>query len=629
MMNLKRLVTLFLSVLMAAQCFAALPAGATENTLLISPNPAAAQETGTVLYHKDAPKTYAEGQKLWNSNSSTGIDSEYYLPNGAQESIHLVSFYNNRTSSGSGLPEGETMALVIKDLDLKTADYGEMELTFRYVAFNNYVNISDLNDFQVYASTDGGATWSADYATMKAHNVVSFGNKKTVDGAWGRMYDVVSTDLTALVGEGQVINALKIRPYGDAQGKQYYTSVASISVNGYKNQAPAASGGAVEYITVDEDTLRQIVVDRAYQVALTPWYHTGAEDILTYNGYSDDAAPGKQYYHPNRIYRGPMYTRGPDSTLAMWQSVLNADGKYTGGNDDTRNVWSVIGWDCIQVVAEAWSQITTSRDYYTHLFLWDSKDVTLIGGLKNENKVRSTEALLKAHTDEQIYEAYAQLKLGDHLWGPGHSRLVSVPPNVVYDKNGKINPDISTVAITETAGTIQYYYLTPAGKIVASEDTDVDSYLKEHADYTYLYGTSMRVDRVFTFAGLRGTNYLPLTLKEFREGRVEKQRITVTTDVTAANVVENGFIVIPASNYHINKLTTILTDSSGKVLYEKAQYGETHDFELSTYDPGLNTQLKNLAAGSYKLTVDVASGPVTKVLGKVPTQRVFELDFTV
>ena len=50
---------------------------------------------------------------------------------------------------------------------------------------------------------------------------------------------------------------------------------------------------------------------------------------------------------------------------------------------------------------------------------------------------------------------------------------------------------------------------------------------------------------------------------------------------------------------------------------------------MTTYDPALNAQLKALAAGSYKLTVDVASGPVTKVLGKVPTQRVFELDFTV
>ena len=35
-MNLKRFASLALSVLMAAQCFAVLPAGAAENTLLIS-----------------------------------------------------------------------------------------------------------------------------------------------------------------------------------------------------------------------------------------------------------------------------------------------------------------------------------------------------------------------------------------------------------------------------------------------------------------------------------------------------------------------------------------------------------------------------------------------------------------
>ena len=83
------------------------------------------------------------------------------------------------------------------------------------------------------------------------------------------------------------------------------------------------------------------------------------------------------------------------------------------------------------------------------------------------------------------------------------------------------------------------------------------------------------------------------------------------------------------SNYHINRLTTTLADKDGKVLYTKSMYGETHDFELSNYDPALASQLKSLSAGSYKLTVDVASGPVTRVLGKPPVQRVFELDFNV
>lgn len=626
-MNLKRFATLFLSVLMAAQCFAGIPANAAENTLLIAPNPNAAQNSAAVLYHKAAPASFAEGQKLWNSNTSTGVTATF-VADGTGEQTHVVSFYNNRSSSGAGLPEGETMAFIIKDLDLKTADYGEMELTFRYVQFDHYVNVDQADDFRVYASTDGGNTWSSAFAAQKENRPISFGTNNTGKST-GRMYDVVSADLTGLVEEGQVINAIKIRPYGDFDGKQYYTSVASITVNGYKNQAPAASGGAVEYITVDEDTLRQIVVDRAYQVALTPWYHTGEKDILTYNGYSDDANPGKQYYKPNRLYRGPMYTRGLDSTWQMWQTTLQADGKYVGGADDSRNNWNVVGWDCIQVVAEAWSQITTSKNYHSHLYMYGSEDLRLLGDMTYVNSGKDHEASIRANDEQTVYEAYAQLKMGDHLHGPGHSRLVSIPAQVVRKADGSIDPDLSVFAITETAGTIQYYYLTAAGKIVTSEEKDVDAYLASHSDHTYLYGSSMRVDRMFTFRQMWDAFYLPYTLKEFDQGKVEKQRVYTVTNLTADNVADECGIVIACSNYHINELTTTLTDSTGKVIYKNTKYGETHDFELSTYDPALAAQLKDLAAGSYKLTVDVASGPVTRVLGKQPVQRVFELDFNV
>ena len=591
-------------------------------TLLPAQPAAAAEDGGTVLYHQEAPASYSEGQSVWPSNSSTGRLGAY-TPYDTRESIDLIEYYNNRSSAGEGLPAGETMTITITDLKLDTAACGEMELSFQYAKFANYVDIAFVGEFRVYASTDGGATWSADCAGLKAQNILSMGTNAA--GAEGRLYNVVSTDLAGLVDEGAVINALKIMPYGTYIAQQYYTSIAAISVTGYPGKAPAADG-QVEYITVDEDTLRQIVVDHAYQVALTPWY--ADTEIMTWNGYSTSASAPIQYYKAGRLYKGPTYTRGLDSTLAMWQSALEKDGKYVGGTSDINGSWDVIGWDCINVVAEAWSQITTSKSYHAHTYIWGSEDVPLLGELSNTERVKDAQTVLSQYTKEQVYEAYAQLKMGDHLHGPGHSCLVSVTPNVVRKADGTIDPYASAVGITETAGTIRYYYLTAEGKVVTSEEKDVDAYLAKNPTCTYLYGSSMRVDRVMTFAELCDTWYQPYTLTELQEGRVEKQRITVVTGVTAENVVSGGFVVIPQSNYHINSMTTTLTDSSGAVLYENTKYGQIDEFELSTYDSALNAQLKGLAAGSYKLTVDVTSGPVTKVLGKVPTQRVFELDFT-
>lgn len=580
-----------------------------------------------VLYHKTAPSTFAAAQNQWNSNTSTGTNVTF-IDQVSGQSYPVSLFYNNRNSAGEGLPEGETMTFVIRDLALNTATYGEMELTFQYVKFDHYMDISSVEDFRVYASTDNGATWSANWAKMKSQHVKTIGTNS--GGTEGRLYDVVSTDLTGLVNDGSTINALKIMPYGTYSAMQYHTAVRAISVTGYKDKAPKAD--KIEYIYVDEDVLRQIVVDHAYQVALTPW-HADTE-IQTWNGYSDDNPPSAiQYYKPGRLYLGPTYSRGPNSTLDMWRNVIQADGKYVGGTDDTRNNWTVIGWDCINVVAEAWSLITTSRSYSAHLYLYGSETMPLLGGMENKERVRNEWAVLSQYPEQQVYEAYAELKIGDHIHSTGHSRLVTVAPTVVRKSDGTIDPMRSALAFTETAGTIQYYYMSPAGKIVTSTTKDVDAYLADHAGYTYLYGSSMRVDRAMTFDELLNneneiSRYQAYTLKEFKEGRVEKQRVHVITDVTAANVVSNGFAVIVESNYHINKLTTVLADSAGKVLYEKTKYGEIHELEQSTYDEELNSLLKNLNAGSYKLTVDVTSGPVTRVMGKIPTQRVFELDFT-
>lgn len=618
LVKMRKHLSLLLALILAVGCLAALPAHAQQG------------QGGTALYHQTAPGSFAEGQVLWNSNTSTG-NAGAFVADGTGEVTNLVNFYNNRSSTGSGLPEGATMEFVIP-VELDTAKWGGMELVFRYVQFTNYISVDQADDFQVYASTDGGKTWSASFATQKDNRVVAFGTRQGAAdnmAALGRMYDVVSTDLSGLVAEGQVINALKIRPYGDFGGKQYYTSVASITVNGYEGRVPAAMGGQVEYITVPEATLRQIVVDQAYEVAMTEWY-TDTE-IKTYNdsGKTTYSESVTQHYLPGYTYRGPAYTRGPDSTLQMWKSVLEPDGRYVGGTSDETNEWTVVGWDCINMVGSSWSQITTSKNYHSQLYLWDSEEAFLLGQLQNPQRARKQAAILEPYSDQAVFEAYALLDLGDNLYGPGHNRLVTVPANVVRRSDGTIDPDVSTLAVTEEAGTIQYHYLTADGKIVTSEEKDVAGYLAKNPTHTYLYGTSIRVDRMFTFRQLRDTNYLPISLKEFHEGRVEKQRVYAVTDLTADNVVRECGIVMVQSNYCVNHLTTTLTQKDGKQLYTKTVYGETHDLELSNYDPALAEQLKGLPAGTYTLTVDAASGPVTKVLGQPPVQRVFELDFTI
>ena len=568
--------------------------------------PALAAGEGTVLYEQTATASAYESGLKWPTNTTvststvSGVDGTTYptyICAVAQESIKT---------------QGQSLTIEVADLALDTGAYGEMELTVRYALEDKLDPVVDATrDFRVYASTDGGKTWSANFATLKSHKAFGYAAVDSDRGA--ALYELVSTDLAALVKEGQVIDRLKLMPYGTFTNMWYSHRIISMAVTGYEGKSPVAAP-VDEYITLGESTMRQIVVERAYQVLDYNW--TTDKLLVTDN----HGSPLNHY--AGLLYKGPVYVgTGIDTSWEMYQAAHDANGKYISGLTSK----DAIGMQCINYTYSAISAVTPAKIYTLGIGKYI---LPLLGDLKNETRTHEAPAIIRANKEADVYEAYAQAKLGDLIMNTGHARIVTVAPKVVRRADGTIDPEKSAVGLSETAGSNQYFWLTPQGKSVVTAQ-EPESYKAANPTHTFLYGTTMRVDLAYTFAQLYDTDYLPYTMPEYATGKVVKQRVDAIVYADADTVTKTGFKAVVDSNYYIGKTTLALTDASGKVLFTESETYESQDCTAYVHSDALDAMLGKLAPGSYTITLDASSGPITRILGKLPVNRVCTLAFTV
>ncbi|MBQ9974268.1 MAG: hypothetical protein IJP02_04835 [Oscillospiraceae bacterium] len=590
-MKRMHLICAVLALLLAGQCV----------------TPALAADGAATVYEQTAPSGAQEGNRLWpaNTTASTGsvvsVDGTVYRT------------YDFAVAQESFRTKGEGLTIQLADLELDTSKWGEMELVFSYALEDKLDPVVDATeDFRVYASTDGGKTWSDRYANIKRHDAVGYAeidsSRKAV------LYRMTSEDIAGLVKEGQVIDRLKLMPYGTFTNLWYSLRVTSICINAYEGKS-TVEAPKEEYITLGEQTVRDIVVNQAYEILSYPW--TVDKLFVTDN----HGSPLNHY--PGWLYKGPVYVgTGIDSSWEMYKAAHDASGKYISGLTSQ----DAIGMQCINYTYAAIAAVTPTKLYSLGIAKYV---LPLLGTLKNEPFTHEAPDIIRANEEKAVYEAYAQLKPGDLAMNTGHARIVTVAPKVVYKADGTIDPAKSAVGLSETAGSNQYFWLTPAGESVVSVQAP-DEYKKANPTHTYLYGTTMRVDLAYTFAQLYDSDYLPYTLPEYAEGKVAKQRVEAIVYSDAATVAKNGFKAVVSSNYYVASTTLTLTDAAGKVIFtETTAAYESQDAAAYVSSAALDAALKGLGAGKYEIALDVSSGPVTRILGKPPVTRACTMAFTV
>ena len=213
-------------------------AGLCAAAMLLALLPAAvALDAGTQLYHRLAPGTAAEAKQLWPTNTTVVMNPCTF----EEESWRQAAYYNAKTSGG-GLPDGESLYIDIPDVSIPAGTYADVALSLRYGACPHSGDpvVGKNGQFRIYASTDGGATWSEEHAGLYAQTVNGLGRTQNDLDVW--VYTAVSTDLTALVSDEATINALRIVPFEGDTARTGVVRIQEITVTGYAQERPAPDG---------------------------------------------------------------------------------------------------------------------------------------------------------------------------------------------------------------------------------------------------------------------------------------------------------------------------------------------------------------------------------------------------
>ncbi|MBE6563749.1 MAG: hypothetical protein E7655_00520 [Ruminococcaceae bacterium] len=207
---------------------------------------------------------------------------------------------------------------------------------------------------------------------------------------------------------------------------------------------------------------------------------------------------------------------------------------------------------------------------------------------------------------QAIYRALSLVGIGDAVnsrWPSGddvlgHVRLVAAPPHVVYNTDGTINPDASTLKLTEQTSTVKKY----SG-----------------------YSSNWRVEQQYTFKQLVGSQtasakYIPIATKEFVTGYFPKN-FCVIKDINSASDVTEGLKGTIVSNYDVCSVRVdIKNAATGAVVKTAAEYYNfVRRIDLSTLMS--SSDFASLAKGSYRLIVTADVNAQNKVLLDLPFSK--------
>ena len=389
------------------------------------------------------------------------------------------------------------------------------------------------------------------------------------------IFDIETENLFDIDGfdSGDKLANFMLRPFGEYYYSFGWFALCDAAVNGYETQADWESAVPAQrsYTHVGEEKMRDIVVNRGYQIANTEW----VSDSNIYTEYTTQGIAGtsQSFFPKDTVYRGPIYNRVIKGSYEMFKDTI-VDGKYTGGYSSAP-VW---GNDCMVYAYDCLSLVSRSHSYVIWQTQSDPK-LKLLGNLKTDESPTYTNTdIFPFNTQQAMYEAYTQLQPGDPITtyttgGAIHIRIADAVPNVVRNADGTIDGEKSTITFNEQGSVNRFHLRAPDGSIVKYEmaHLDLDTFLAENPGYEFLYVSCTRTHWEYTFASMYNGYYVPLTLAEYETGMVEDLNYQSIL-LPKQKDITKGFTATVAANYYICRFSIQLLDAAtGKVLYSDVQ----------------------------------------------------------
>lgn len=326
-----------------------------------------------------------------------------------------------------------------------------------------------------------------------------------------------------------------------------------------------------ENMTIDE--ARKLCVDFFRYAKTALWIpDNDMEFIKNGKGSQDEMGEGLVYgglpyvgLGSGNVYRLMDYM-DPDTGVVNIKNAVNEEDPYDG--------WKTFGNQCSIGAYWGWGRAINSANYkWTQSIVAKNKFV-MLGDLtvkdaegnsipiqnadrnwsNNASKPENygTDECISDNDKEELFKAYAQLKLGDGLvyyTTAGHVVMSSCDAHVEYKADGSIDPEASFITIIDQA---QTWY--------------EDGVAADGTQFTYKGG----VDTKMSFTKLLKGNYVPFTYLEFL-GQDPFESSKTTFSFTGDTITTTElFSSEVTSNYGISDVYAVVYDEGGNEVYKHA-----------------------------------------------------------
>lgn len=357
-------------------------------------------------------------------------------------------------------------------------------------------------------------------------------------------------------------------------------------------QTPEQEEAQVSYITSEMTDLRQIVVQYMYDMANIEWT---AGPLIDYSFNNKSLI-----YRPGEKYLGMIYNNCRNG-LEAFKKALNENGTYALED---------VGWDtapgnsCATSIKHAWQMISPDVEYQYSVDMMPCYKETGVLPVGNINWAaydgkNTTDSVLKNTDKKDVLEAYAMALPGDgfmrYLDHGGHALMVTLKPVVVRCADGSVNPQESFVFLTDQNNVLN----TIRG-----------------------YPSSWKIDHKISFEKAYVDGWLPVTVKELREGKAPVPVCEITGAPTGKALASgNGLKGSVKCNYCL--MTVRAEIRKNNAVGEVVTVGEVHPYTRSFDLRQMEEKLawREIQAGSYWFILTVAVGLGKETLAELQFEK--------
>lgn len=327
-----------------------------------------------------------------------------------------------------------------------------------------------------------------------------------------------------------------------------------------------------------EGDFRDVAVDYMREQASVEWVcENGFSVVDKFENWSISLE-----YKKGVTYHGITYTNVKSSLDEFM--LFYKDGKVSMESGDSN---SVVGNGCYSATQNATQQFDPDVAGTTNVLMPSYKEfeAKTVGDYKVPDGVKKTSDIIAANSQDDIYDAYSQLKKGDLILqkddtkGMSHVRMVVEDPVIVTNAAGKLNPSRSTVKTIEQTN--------------AFDSTRTDG-----------VNTTWYVDHAYSFSKLYETYYIPLTYESYSKERseMEKPYLLLDTEITASVVAKKTFTSIVKSNFPIRFVKMDILDKDGNVVATKLK-NNMPDSRMVSLRNSFSSIFDGLGSGDYTLVL--------------------------